>query len=282
VIDELASGDDLGTPRISPDGRRVAFVRIDRENMDIYVADLVQPSQLRRLTFDPAMDRYPIWSADGATITFSSGEVRSFDLFRKASDGTGGIERLTSEPSPQHAMDWSADGKHLAFTRNIRGTDLMILPAGGQPYLFLQTNVSEGHSQFSPMTPRRLAYSSDEIGGRREIYVTDFVPGKPASDVRWQISTAGGTMPRWRRDGGELYYWALDGTFMAAKVDNSGSAFRWSTPTPLFRVQPPTLRTNDISFDVTPDGQRFLILEPVERARSQPLSIITNWLAAAK
>ena len=281
VIDELASGDDLGTPRISPDGRRVAFVRIDRENMDIYVADLVQPSEPRRLTFDPAMDRYPIWSPDGATITFSSGEVRSFDLFRKASDGTGGIEQLTSEPSAQHAMDWSADGKHLAFTRNVRGTDLMILPAGGQPYIFLQTNVSEAHSQFSPTTPRRLAYSSDEIGGRREIYVTDFVPGKPAGE-RWPISTAGGTMPRWRRDGGELYYWALDGTFMAAKVDNSGSAFRWSTPTPLFRVQPPTLRTNDISFDVTRDGQRFLILEPVERARSQPLSLITNWLAAAK
>jgi Tol biopolymer transport system component/predicted Ser/Thr protein kinase len=282
VLDELATGDDLGTPRISPDGRRVAFARIDRENMDIYVGDLVQPSQLRRLTFDPAMDRYPVWSPDGATITFSSGEVRSFDLFRKASDGTGGIERLTSEPSAQHAMDWSADGKHLSFTRNIRGTDLMILPAGGQPYMFFQTNVSEAHSQFSPTMPRRLAYSSDEIGGRREIYVTDFVPGKPAGDVRWQISTAGGTMPRWRRDGSELYYWALDGTFMAAKVDNSGSAFRWSTPAPLFRVQPPTLRTNDISFDVTRDGERFLILEPVERARSQPLSILTNWLAAAK
>ena len=183
VIDELASGDDLGTPRISPDGRRVAFVRIDRENMDIYVADLVQRSEPRRLTFDPAMDRYPIWSPDGATITFSSGEVRSFDLFRKASDGTGGIERLTSEPSPQHAMDWSADGKHLAFTRNIQGTDLMILPAGGQPYMFLQTNVSEAHSQFSPITaavarvfvgrdrrtPRdlRQGLRSGKTGGRR-------------------------------------------------------------------------------------------------------------------
>ena len=281
VIDELASGDDLGTPRISPDGRRVAFVRIDRENMDIYVADLVQRSEPRRLTFDPAMDRYPIWSPDGATITFSSGEVRSFDLFRKASDGTGGVERLTSEPSAQHAMDWSADGKHLSFTRNVQGTDLMVLPAGGQPYIFLQTNVSEGHSQFSPITARWLAYSSDD-SGRREIYVKAFVPGQPAADARWQISTSGATMPRWRGDGREIYYWALDGTFMAVQVDGSGSAFRYSTPTPLFRVQPPTLRTNDISFDVTRDGQRFLILEPVERARSQPLSIVTNWLAAAK
>ena len=90
----------------------------------------------------------------------------------------------------------------------------MVLPAGGQPYIFLQTSVSEGHSQFSPITARWLAYSSDD-SGRREIYVKAFVPGKPAADARWQISTSGGTMPRWRGDGREIYYWALDGTFMA-------------------------------------------------------------------
>ena len=280
VLDELATGDDLGTPRISPDGRRVAFARIDRENMDIWVTDLVQGSAVR-LTFDPVMDRYPIWSPDGTTITFAAGEPRRFDLFQKASDGTGSITQLTSEPSAQHAMDWSADGKHLSFTRNVAGTDLMVLPAGGQPYIFLQTSVSEAHSQFSPITARWLAYTSDD-SGRREIYVKAFVPGKPAADARWQISTSSGTMPRWRGDGREIYYWALDGTFMAVQVDGSGSAFRYSTPTPLFQVQPPTLRTNDINFDVTRDGERFLILEPVERVRSQPLTFVTNWLAAAK
>jgi eukaryotic-like serine/threonine-protein kinase len=277
LLDEVATGDDLVTPRIAPDGNRVAFARVERENMDIWVTDLVK-RWLIRLTFDPGMDRYPIWSPDGASITYSSGELRRFDLYRRPADGTGSVERLTSEPSAQHAMDWSTDGKLLSFTRNIQGTDLMMLPSGGQPYMFLQTNVSEAHSQFSPVTPRWVAYSADDTG-RREIYVKAVVPGQPAADARWQISSAGGTMPRWKADGRELYYWALDGTIMAAAVDGSGTAFKSSPPLPLFQVQPPIMRTNDISFDVSADGQRFLIVEPVERARSQPLNLVTNWLA---
>ena len=157
----------------------------------------------------------------------------------------------------------------------------MIQPVRGQPYTFLQTNVSEGHPQFSPLAPRWIAYSSDD-SGRREIYVKAFVPGKPAGDARWQISTGGGTMPRWRSDAHELYYWALDGTIMAATVNGAASAFQSSTPVPLFQVQAPTMRTNDINFDVTRDGQRFLLVEPVERAQTQPLVLMTDWLAAAK
>jgi Tol biopolymer transport system component len=276
LLDEVATGDDLVTPRIAPDGHRVAFARVERENMDIWVTDLVK-RWLIRLTFDPGMDRHPIWSPDGASITYSSGELRRFDLYRRPADGTGSVERLTSEPSAQHAMDWSDDGKLLSFTRNIQGTDLMMLPSGGKPYMFLQTSVSEAHSQFSPLTPRWVAYSADDTG-RREIYVKAVVPGQPAADARWQISSAGGTMPRWRADGRELFYWALDGTIMAAPVDGTGAAFKTSTPVPLFQVQPPIMRTNDISFDVSGDGQRFLIVEPVERARSQPLNLVTNWL----
>jgi hypothetical protein len=89
-------------------------------------------------------------------------------------------------------------------------------------------------------------------------------------------------MPRWRGDGRELYYWALDGKIMAAPIDGTGSAFQKSTPVVLFQVQPPTLRTNDINFDVTRDGQRFLFIEPVERVQSQPLTFVTDWLAATK
>lgn len=282
LLDELATGTEVTTPRISPDGRRVAFARVDRDNMDIWISDLEWRS-MTRLTFDPGVDRYPVWSPDGAAITLASGETETADLYRKAADGTGVPERLTTEPSAQHAMDWSADGQWLLFTRNegVKGTGLMILPVRGQPYPFLQTNVSEGHSQFSPLAPRWIAYSSDD-SGRREIYVKAFVPGKPAGDARWQISTGGGTMPRWRGDGRELYYWALDGTIMAAGVNGAGSAFQSSTPVPLFQVQAPTMRTNDINFDVTRDGQRFLLVEPVERAQSQPLILITDWLAAAK
>jgi len=283
LLDELAAGAEFSTPRISPDGKRVAFVRVDHENMDIWIADLDRtPAQLTRFTFDSRQDRYPIWSPDGATITFSSGEPRLYDLYRKPSNGSGNAERLTNTPSPQHAMDWSRDGKYLAFTRNQFNTDMLILPAGGSEYVFLRTKVSEAHSQFNPgIAPRWIAYDSDD-SGRREVYVKAFVPGQPAADARWQISTDGGMMPRWRGDARELYYWALDGRIMAVSVNGAGSAFQSSTPVALFQVQPPTLRTNDINIDVMADGKRFLFVEPIERVQSQPLTFVSDWVAAAK
>ncbi len=289
---EVGEPGEYLTPRVSPDGRRVAFARRESGNLDLWVA-AADGTSIVRLTFDPVIDWYPIWSPDGQTITFSSGptsapsptySAEALDLFRKAADGTGRAEQLTFDKGPQHAMDWSSDGRFLSFTRNSPdfGTDLRILPAFDQrkPYEFLRTNVSEAHSQFDPGKPARwIAYSSDE-SGRREIYVAGFVPGEPASQARWQVSREGGTFPRWRRDGKELYYWGLDGRIMAVAVDGSGSAFRTSAPVALFQVQTPTLRTTAIEYDVTPDGQRFLMIEPAEQTTFQSLSLSTNWRAA--
>ncbi|HEX5216782.1 MAG TPA: protein kinase [Vicinamibacterales bacterium] len=281
-LDELASGSELATPRIAPDGRRVAFGRVDSGNTDIWIADLERNTTVR-LTFDPAIDRWPIWSPDGRQITYSSGEPQRLDLYRRAADGSGAVERLTSHPSSQHPMDWSSDGRALAFTRNsaVLGTDLMIWPAGGQEYIFLQTKVSEAHSQLDPKTRRWIAYSSDD-SGRREIYVQPFVAGQPASDARWQISSDGGTMPRWRADGTELYFWSLDGRLMAASIDGSGTALTWTPPVKLFQAAPPPLRTNDITFDVAANGERFLVVEPAERVGAEPIRLMTNWVAATR
>ena len=271
---------DVATPRISRDGQQVAFARAETGNFDIWIGDL-RRANYTRLTFDAGLERWPIWSPDGKTITYSSGIYGSVDFYRRASDGSGSVERLTNHPSSQHAMDWTIDKRYLLFTRNVPnfGTDLMVLPAGKEAYTFLQTVVSEGHSQLEPRTNRWIAYSSDD-SGRREIYVKPFVPGQPAPDARWQISLAGGTMPRWRGDGKELYYWGFDGSIMAVAVDGSGAAFQWSPPVALFRTAVPTLRTNDINFDVTPDGARFLLVEPADPAVSQPLLVVTNWMAA--
>jgi Tol biopolymer transport system component len=224
-----------------------------------------------------------VWSPDGSSITYGGGAGFTFDLYRRAADGGGTVERLFDEPAWQHPMDWASDGRHLLFTRNSaeHGTDLMILPAGGRPYLFLRTPVSEAHSQLDPASRRWIVYSSDD-GGRREIFVQAFTPGSPAADARWQISTGGGTMPRWRGDGREIYYWGLDGRIMAAAVDGRGAAFTWSAPTALFQTAMPTLRTNDISFDVSADGQRFLVAEPSERIGTPPLIVVTDWVAALR
>ena len=89
-------------------------------------------------------------------------------------------------------------------------------------------------------------------------------------------------MPRWGRDGRSLYYWGLDGRIMVASVDGSGTAFKGTTPVTVFQAGAPTLRINDINFDVMPGGQRFLMLEPVEQAAAQPLVVVTDWVTAAR
>jgi hypothetical protein len=280
----LASEGGIGeyqTARLSPDGARVAFARIDNGNMDIWIAELGRPAA--RVTFEPTVEQFPIWSPDGRSLTFAAGLGNAFDLFRTPADGSGVAEQLTHDKGPQHPMDWSDDGRYLAFTRNQTGygTDLRILAiddSGRQPYEFLKTVVSEAHTQFAPGTPPRwVAYSADD-SGRREIYVRAFTPGHPASGARWQVSTDGGTTPRWRGDGRELFYWGLNGRMMSVAVDGGGAAFRSAPPIALFEVHRPPLRTNAIEFDVTRDGQRFLIIEPSEQTLFQTLSLVTNWL----
>jgi Tol biopolymer transport system component/predicted Ser/Thr protein kinase len=278
----VADGAELATPRLAPDNTRVAFARVGASRTDIWIADL-RRKVTTRVTFELAVNRWPVWSPDGARITYAGGTELALDLYRRAADGGGAVERLTNEPSWQHPMDWSSDGFHLVFTRNSDdfGTDLMILPAGGKPYMYLRTPVSEAHSQLEPKSRRWIVYSSDDIG-RREVFVQAFAPGQPAAAARWQISSGGGTMPRWRGDGKEIYYWGLDGRIMAATVDGTGSAFKWSTPAPLFQAVMPTLRTNDINFDVSADGERFLLVEPADRIGTPPLMMVTDWLAAVR
>jgi hypothetical protein len=174
--------------RISPDGTRVAYP-LRRSWQHLIAA--VDESSTTRLTFDSTVDRYPVWSPDNKTITYASGQLDSAELMRKAADGTGLAEPLTKTPSQQHSMDWSSDGQYLSFTRNdvTNGTAMHILPmASRTPYVFLQTPVSEAHSQFGPGTPPRwLAYSSDDTG-RREIYVAPFIAGQLARRTQADIN----------------------------------------------------------------------------------------------
>jgi Tol biopolymer transport system component len=148
--------------------------------------------------------------------------------------------------------------------------------SGGQPLSFLGHARGASKAQFNPGVPRWIAYDFDD-SGRREIYVQAFEPGKPASSARWQISNAGGMMPRWRGDGKEIFYLSLDGKMMAVRVSSDGAAFQSSTPQFLFNTTPPHLRTPNFEYDVSPDGERFLMIEPREKPEYQPLTLVSNW-----
>jgi hypothetical protein len=163
--------------------------------------------------------------------------------------------------------------------RSAETSEIMVQSAsGGEPLSFLGHAGGATHAQFNPGVPRWIAYDFDD-SGRREVYVQAFEPGKPASSARWQISNAGGTMPRWRGDAKEIFYLALDGKLMAVRVSGDGPSFHYSTPELLFSATPPILRSPSFEYDVTPDGQRFLMIEPAEKAEYLPLTLVTDWLS---
>ena len=278
LLSSLGPPAEYYTPRISPDGQRVAFARRDGNNSDIWVAHSAK-NTLTRLTFDAAIDDQPVWSPDGTSVTFANDRSGVANLYRKAAAGTGTIERLTTSGYQEQPLDWSGDGRFLLFTRITVSSEIMIMPAsGGQPQSFLPQAFGATKSQFNPGVPRWIAYDYDD-SGRREVYVQAFAPGKTASSARWQISNAGGVMPRWRRDGKEIFYLSLDGKLMVVGVSADGDSFQSSTPEPLFNATPPLVRSPSFEYDVTPDGQRFLIIEPAEKAEYLPLTLETNWMA---
>jgi eukaryotic-like serine/threonine-protein kinase len=275
-LGSLGAPGEYYTPRISPDGRRVAFSRRDGNNSDIWVANL-DANSFTRLTFDPAIDENPVWSADGAAVTFANDASGKANLYSKAATGAGTTDRITTNSFEEQPLDWSRDGLFLLYTQLSRSTEIMIRAAGGgQPLSFLGHALGASKAQFNPGVPRWIAYDFDD-SGRREIYVQAFEPGKPASSARWQISNAGGMMPRWRSDGKEIFYLSLDGKMMAVRVSGDGAAFQSSVPQFLFNVTPPNLRTASFEYDVSPGGERFLMIEPVVKPEYQPLTIISDW-----
>jgi hypothetical protein len=153
--------------------------------------------------------------------------------------------------------------------------DLWILPVLGdrKPAPFLQTPFAEQNAVFSP-DARWIAYDSDE-SGRQEVYVRPFPTNGPMPGARWQVSANGGSNPRWRRDGRELFYLAPARTMMSATVQ-AAAAIQLGAPNPLFSVRGIDPRNG---FAVTADGQRFLIPTSASEEVSPPATVVINWSA---
>ena len=267
---------EYDTPRLAPDGRRVA-VEIGPQ---IWLYDLAQDT-LTRLTFEGDLNNSPEWAPDGTRIAFYSTKDGPQKIFWQLADGSGGLERLTSgESGPQTPKSWSADGQLLAF-QDISPTmqrDIWVLRLSdrkAEP--FLRTPFIEGAPAFSP-DGRWLAYVSNE-SGRPEIYVQPY----PGPGGKWQISTDGGTEPVWSRNGREVFY--RSGNKMMAVATTTQPGFSPGNPKCSSRESTLMKRFPAMgpAFDVSPDGQRFLMVKETEQAPSlTQINVVLNWFEELK
>jgi serine/threonine protein kinase/Tol biopolymer transport system component len=267
---------DLLYPELSPDGRRVAVNRTVQNNLDVWLLDLVRGG-FTRLTFDPSTDYYPVWSPDAARVAFISNRKGTFNVYVKPSSGIGAEDLLLETPNIKVLQDWSKDGQFLLYyeVNPTTGRDLWALPMTGtdrMPRVVANSPFDERHGQFSP-DGRFVAYATDE-SGRLEVVVQSF----PEPKGRWIVSTNGGVQPRWRADGGELYFLASDGTLMAASVQEMGSALEIGTPVALFPTRTVDLGTANFrpQYAVSRDG-RFLVLQPDREDTASPITLLINW-----
>jgi Tol biopolymer transport system component len=283
-------------PELSLDGRRIAMSvpaaggqRLD----DVWIVD-TQRGVPARLTFDDAVDDWAIWSPDGDRVVFGSGRdglpFLPGSLYERAANGAG-TDNLLFKGAQAEIMvpsDWSRDGKTIAFLRStltagLNKVDVWVLSTeDNKASPLLESPFRKIPARFSP-DGRWIAYSTNESGSA-QIVVRHY------PDVRqgqWQATTRGGYDPRWRGDGRELYYLSPDGDVMAVEVQ-SGDAFETGAPRKLFSTG-----INVTSYDQQPenfynvsaDGERFLINEPVpgqsasgaSSAPEEPLHVIVNW-----
>jgi Tol biopolymer transport system component len=260
---------DLIAPKLSPDGKRAATTRGGVSLSDIWMQDAAGST---RFTFDPADDRFTIWSPDGTRVVFASNRKGQYDLYQKPANGSGGEEVLLDTSSDnKRPNSWSPDGRFILYNSSLNNGDLMVLPLTGdrKPFPFLSTPVNEQQGAFSP-AGKWVAYQSDE-SGRNEVYVRPF----PGPGGQWQISAGGGTSPRWRADGKELYYVAPDGKLMAAAITAHGTTFVHETPAALFQAHMPQVPLRP-QYDVARDG-RFLINTELENTSTEPIHLLLNW-----
>jgi Tol biopolymer transport system component len=296
VLNRVGEPKVQANPALSPDLSRatVDITDLKANNLDLWIEDLNKGTNTR-FTFDPAEETTGVWSRDGKTIAFRS-VANGAGVSLKDADGLKVEKVLFKTGSPITGIgsagsigtadsfdlvpnSWSPDDAQIlcslqTATQNSRSILVLIPVAGGIPVQFLPGEASQSNGQISA-DGKWAAYASNESGDW-EIYVTTF----PAAAGKWQVSRGGGTEPRWRGDGKEIFYLGPTGMLMAVPVD-AGGIFSSGEPTPLFQVRgrAPISSTDLFTYDVTKDGQRFLVNEYVKPDHVAPLTIVQQLLS---
>ena len=272
-LGEVGEPDNYYFPSLSHDGRRVAVDVSDLQNNgDVWIYELSRPIA-SRFTFDPANDSTPVWSPNDNRIAFSSTrENRLSDLYVKPT-GDGNAEVLLADEEAMQSSDWFRDGNFLAVTRGLIqvNSDVWVFSIQDQEITpFVATTFRESDGKFSP-NGEWMAYVSDE-SGQAEIYLQPY----PGPGGKERVSTSGGSMPMWSPDGRELFFIAPDRSLMKADIQ-LGPELEVGVPQSLFFTQIKYSREMPLQYDVSPDGQSFLINTLLEEENASSITLVLNW-----
>jgi serine/threonine protein kinase len=280
-LGEMEPPADYESPRLSPDGKKLAITVVDpfRSVFDIWIQDLAKGTRTRLTFSEGPINIAPSWSPDGSTIAFQSNPSGRYGLYQRAADGTGESTLLFADDANQRVPRTSRDGRYLVFqhqTSSGSPTQIWSLPLFGDRK---PSPVIEGHTDalapdLSPDS-KWLAYVSAE-SGRDEVYIVPF----GHTGGKWQISAAGGDLPRWRADGKELFFLSQDNKMTSAEITESANSIEVGKVQALFQTH--AVPVSSWSYDVTADGKKFVVVSEDLQLRFQPVTLITNWTELLK
>jgi serine/threonine protein kinase len=296
-IETVAQASRYIGPSLSPDGTRfVVTIFVGNQGIaDNWIFDLARATRTR-MTFSSSVTPYAnlggaTWTPDSKTIFYTAVSQGVFRIYGKGADGSSS-ERLIldSGDASAYPSSVSPDGRYLVYMKRLNpnqtgndqtGNHIWALPlsaegkpADGKPFPIVQDAFDEKAPIVSP-NGKWLAYQSNE-SGRAEIYITAF----PAGGAKWQVSSNGGTMPKWRRDGKELFFADPQDNIVAVDVNTSGNAVKLGAPHTLFQAV--GIQRDFGPFDVTADGKKFLINSGNLKEGAEPLTLVQHWPAELK
>ncbi|HEX6316819.1 MAG TPA: protein kinase [Gemmatimonadaceae bacterium] len=260
---------------ISPDGRRIAVDKTADDRQDIWIKDL-REGTLSRVTFDGKVNMRPVWSPDNARLAWLS-MMDSLPVFQvKRADGTGAVSTLIPHTNVWEGQ-WSPDGDWIAYRvfNGQNADDIYATRTSGDSTPVPIVTTPDHYERGISISPdgRYIAYTSSE-SGRDEVYVRPF---PEAGETRWLVSAGGGTEPVWGPNGKELFYVSSDRVLQVVDVNLQG-VFTRKPPRPMFSVNAFVRELNSRSYEVAPDGQRFLMIRGTPATAGAPV-LVTNWVS---
>jgi Tol biopolymer transport system component len=258
--------------KLSPSGDKLAII-VSEATTELWVHDLARGTRTRLNA--TGSSGHPLWTPDGEWITFSALADGVWNIFRQKADGSGEPSRLGSSTGNQIPYSWSPDGRVLAYTQvepTTRSDIWLFGESEGTPRPLLKSAFNEGQPAISP-DGTRLAYVSDE-SGKSDVYVTTY----PAVGIRHLISIDGGEEPIWSRNGKELFY--RNGQRWMVVTTSTQPTFDASRPRLLFEGN--YLNVSGLSYDVTADGRRFVLIRGLDTPPAREIHVVLNWFEELK